>query len=47
MNTERATATTAGVWLSMYTMLYYTFTVCMLCVHERKKRIRQDHKIDT
>jgi len=43
MNTVCAAATTevayTHVWLNMYTMLYYTFTVCILCVHERKKRL--------
>jgi len=33
--------------LRMYTMRYCTFTVCKLCVHEHKKRLRQDHKLGT
>jgi hypothetical protein len=52
MNIVGAAASSAGAYtyicLYTYIMLHHTYTVYIyLCMHKRKKRLWQDHKIDT
>ena len=51
MNTAGAAASRAGahMYVGLYThvMLYYTYTVYVSITHKHKRRVCQEHKIDT